>query len=131
MIVPTLEVNKAREDVAEKVGVRLLSDERTIKSGALTAQLLQTESVASGRQPRTVHAALYDGDGNIVSEEETITLDAQSEDPTERKEKLVLTLGSEANDLTFCRIKVFDVEDRLNPVIDQKYSIQQLIERDF
>jgi hypothetical protein len=131
MIVPTLEVNKAREDVAEKVDVRLLSGERTIKSGALTAQLLQTESVTSGRQPRTVHAALYDDEGNVVSEEETITLDARSEDPTERKEKLVLTLGSEANDLTLCRLKVFDVEDRLNPLIDQKYSIQQLIERDF
>ncbi|MCS4180167.1 uncharacterized protein (TIGR02687 family) [Salinibacter ruber] len=131
MIVPTLEVNKAREDVAEKVGVRLLSGERTIKSGALTAQLLQTESVASGRQPRTVHAALYDDDGNVVSKEEKITLDARSEDPTERKEKLVLTLGSEANDLTLCRLKVFDVEDHLNPLVDQKYSIQQLIERDF
>jgi uncharacterized protein (TIGR02687 family) len=131
MIVPTLEVKKTREDVAEKVGVRLLSSERTIKTGALTAQLLQTESVSSGRQSRTVHAALYDEQGNVVSEEETIVLDAQSEDPTERKEKLVLTLGSEANNLTFCRLRIFDVEDRLNPLIDQKYSIQQLIERDF
>jgi hypothetical protein len=124
-------VKKTREDVAEKVGVRLLSSERTIKTGALTAQLLQTESVSSGRQSRTVHAALYDEQGNVVSEEETIVLDAQSEDPTERKEKLVLTLGSEANNLTFCRLRIFDVEDRLNPLIDQKYSIQQLIERDF
>jgi uncharacterized protein (TIGR02687 family) len=131
MIVPTLEVNKARKDVAEKVGVRLLSGDREIKTGALTAHLLQTESVASGRQPRTVHAALYDSDGNVVSEEETITLDSQSEDPTERKRKLVLTLESDANGLTFCRLKVFDVEDRLNPLIDQKYSIKQLIERDF
>jgi hypothetical protein len=131
MIVPTLEVIKAREDVAEKVDVRLLSGERTIKSGALTTRLFQTKSVASGRQPRTVHAALYDGDGNIVSEEETIPLDAQSEEATDRQEKLVLTLGPEANTLTFCRLKIFDVEDRLNPLIDQKYSIQQLIERDF
>ena len=131
MIVPTLEVNKAREEVAEKVGVRLLSGERTIKSSALTARLLQTESVSSGRQPRTVHAALYDEDEKIVSEEKTITLDAQSEDPTERQEKLVLTLGPEANDLTFCRLKVFDVEDVLNSLVDQKYSIQQLIEPDF
>ena len=131
MIVPTLEVKKAREDVAEKVGVRLLSGDRTIKTGALTAKLLQTESVASGRQPRTVRAALYDGDGNAVSEEEILTLDAQSEDPTDRQEKLVLTLGPEANELTFCRLKIFDTEDRLNPLVDQKYSIQQLIERDF
>jgi hypothetical protein len=131
MILPTLTVRKAREDVAEKVGVRLLSGDRTIKTGALTAKLLQKESVSSGTQPRTVHAALYDGDGNVVSEEKTLTLDAQSEDPTDRQEKLVLTLGSEANDLNFCKLKVFDVEDRLNPLIEQKYSIQQLIERDF
>jgi hypothetical protein len=78
MIVPTLEVNKTREEVAEKVGVRLLAGDRTINTGALTAKLLQEDAVASGRQPRTVHAALYDDEDNIVSEEETITLDAQS-----------------------------------------------------
>lgn len=131
MVVPTLEVKKAKKDVAEKVGVRLLSGERTIKSGALTAQVLQTESVASGRQPRTVHAALYDEDDNIVSEEKTVVLDSQSEDPTERKEKLVLTLQSEANDLSFCRLKIFDINDRLNPLANQKYSIEQLITPDF
>jgi hypothetical protein len=130
MIVPTLEVNKSREEVAEKVGVRLLSGDRTINTGALTAKLIQEEAVSSGRQPRTVHAALYD-EGEIVSEEKTITLDAQAKDPTERQEKLVLTLGPEASELTFCTLKVFDTDDRLNPLIEQKYSVQQLIERDF
>ena len=91
---------------------------------------MQEDAVSAGRQPRTVHAALYDDD-NIVSEEKTITLDAQAKDPTDRQEKLVLTLGPEANDLTFCTLKVFDVDDRLNPLIEQKYSVQQLIERDF
>ena len=104
MIVPTMEVRKARKDVAEKVGVRLLSEDREISTGALTAHLLQTESVSDGRQPRTVHAALYNGEGNVISEEETVTLDARSEDPTDRKEKLILTLGSEANDQSFCEL---------------------------
>jgi hypothetical protein len=131
MIVPTMEVRKARKDVAEKVGVRLLSEDREISTGALTAHLLQTESVSNGRQPRTVHAALYDGEGNVISEEETITLDARSEDPTDRKEKLILTLGSEANGQSFCELKIFDVEDRLNPLIEQTYRVKQLIDRDF
>ena len=131
MIVPTMEVRKARKDVAEKVGVRLLSEDREISTGALTAHLLQTESVSDGRHPRTVHAALYDGEGNVISEEETITLDARLEDPTDRKEKLILTLGSEANDQSFCELKVFDVEDRLNPLIEQTYRLKQLIDRDF
>jgi hypothetical protein len=35
--------------------------------------------------------------------------------------------------LNFCQLKIYDEDDtnRLNPLIDQRYSIQRLIEQDF
>jgi hypothetical protein len=133
MVVPALVLKKAREDVADKVDVRLLSEERTIRSGALSARLLQTEAVSETHQPRTIHAALYDDEDNIVSDTDTFTLDARASDATERTQKLILTLKPEANQLNFCQLKIYDEDDtnRLNPLIDQRYSIQRLIEQDF
>lgn len=131
MIIPALEVRKGREERAEKVSLRLLSKERTIRSGALRVELLQKEAVSSSYQARTVTVALYD-DETPVSDEKTLTFDATASDPTERTETLILTLGPDANRLNFCTLQVYDVDDhnRLNPVVSQRYSIQRLIEQD-
>jgi hypothetical protein len=115
------------------VGVRLLSDERTIRSGNISVELHQTEGVSSGTQPRTVEVGLHDDEGNLVSNEETLVLNAESSTPSDRNRKVVLTLTPEADDLNLCNLRVHDEDDtgRLDPLIDQRYSINRLIERDF
>ena len=133
MLVPALVVRKAREDKAKQVGVRLLSKDRVIRSGALSVQILQTEAVSSTRQARTLHVGLYNDDDELISDEKTLTLDATATDATERTQKLMLTLGAKANEHNFCHLKAYDADDRnkLNPIIEQRYSIQRLIEQDF
>jgi len=132
LVVPVIEVRKTREDVAEEVGVRLLSQDRVIRSGALSVQFLQTEAVSSSRQARTVVAGLYDDQGTPVAEEKELVLNSEAAGAKERTQKFVFTLGPKANRLNFCRLKVFGEEDhnRLDPLIDQRYSIQRLIEQD-
>ncbi len=133
MVVPAVEIRKKRRDTAEKVGVRLLSDERTIRSGSISIELVQTEAISSGTQPRTVEVGLYDDEGQLVSNEETLVLNAESSTPTDRTRKVVLTLTPDADDLNLCQLRVYDEDDtgRLDPLIDQRYSINRLIERDF
>jgi len=133
VVVPTMEVRKKREDTAEKVGVRLLSDERTIRSGNISIELLQTEAISSGTRPRTVEVGLYDDEGQLVSNEEALVLNAQASTPTDRTQKVVLALTPEADDLNLCNLRIHDEDDtgRLDPLIDQRYSINRLIERDF
>jgi hypothetical protein len=133
MLVPALVVRKKREDTAEKVGVRLLSKDRVIRSGALNVQILQTDAVSSTRQARTLHVGLYNDDEELISDEETVTLDSTAGEATERTQKVMLTLGAKANSLNFCHLKAYDADDRnkLNPIIEQRYSIQRLIEQDF
>ncbi len=132
MLVPMLTVNKAREDKAKKVDVRLLSEDRVIRSGFLKVQILQTEAVSSTRQARTVHVGLYDGE-ELISKEKTLTLSSTAEEASERAQSLKLTLGQSSNDVNFCHLRVYDEEDhdKLNPIIEQRYSIERLIEQDF
>jgi len=130
MIVPALVVRKWRKDKAKKVTPRLLSKDRVINSGALNIQIVQTEPVSAERSTRTLTVALY-ADGERISDLKTVSLDATSEDPVERTTKVLLTLDAKANNLNFCHLRVFDTEDDLNPVIEQRYSIQRLFEKDF
>ena len=132
MIIPALEVRKVREDKAEKVSLRLLSQDRVIRSGALSVKILQANAVSSSHQARAVDIGLYDDQDALVSEEKELVLDSTSTDPTERSQDVILSLGSAANQLNFCHLKVFDKADhnRLNPLVSQRYSIQRLIEQD-
>ena len=130
MVVPALVVMKARKDKAKKVGVRLLSQDRVIKSSGLKVRILQREAVSDAYAARTVTVGLYDGD-KLISDEERLELNATVSDATERTEKVMLTLGSAGNDLNFCHLRIYDVNDDLNPIVEQKYSIQRLIDSDF
>lgn len=130
MIVPALVVRKWRKDKAEKVTPRLLSKDRVINSGALNIKIVQAEAVSSNRKARTLTAALY-AEGERISDLQTITLDATSDSAVERTTKVLLTLDTKANDLNFCHLRVFDTDDDLNPVIEQRYSIQRYFEQDF
>ncbi len=132
MLVPMLAVRKAREDKAEKVDVRLLSEDRVIRSGFLKVQILQTEAVSSTRQARTVYVGLYDGD-ELISKEKALTLNSTAQEASQRARSLKLTLGQESNDVNFCHLRVYDQEDhnKLNPIVEQRYSIERIIEQDF
>jgi hypothetical protein len=132
MLVPVLAVHKAREDKAKKVDVRLLSEDRVIRSGFLKVQILQTEAVSSNRQARTVYVGLYDGE-ELISKEKVLTLDSTAQEASERTQGVKLTLSQASNDLNFCHLRAYDEDDhdKLNPIVEQRYSIERLIEQDF
>ena len=132
VLIPALAVRKAREDKAEKVGVRLLSEDRVIRSGFLKVQLLQTEAVSSSHQARTALVGLYDGD-ELISKEKAVTLDSTAQAASERAQTVKLTLGQSSSDTNFCHLRVYDEDDhsKLNPIVEQRYSIERLIEPDF
>ena len=134
MLVPTLEIRKRKKDTAEKVGVRLLTEERTIRASGVRIELLQAEAVSPGYQPRAVHIALYErNDDTVISNEETLRLDAEAQRASDRTQSVMLDLKPEANDVNLCRLRVYDTEDtgRLDPLIDEGFTIKRLIDSDF
>ena len=132
MVVPVIEVLKARKDRAEKVGVRLVTKKRDITSGMLKVQLLQEQSLSNTRRARTLRVGLYDDREELVSEEKEVVLDATSSAAPERMRQVVLQLRSETGGLNACRLRAYDAEDKskLNPVIEQRFTIQRLFGQD-
>jgi hypothetical protein len=66
-----------------------------------------------------------------VSNLENITLNFTSEAPSERMLRVELTLSSEAGTESFLKLKAFDVDDLLNPVIEETVQNNTLIQTDF
>lgn len=133
LVVPVVEVRKGRKDKAKKVDVRLVNDRNVITSGVLKAQITQTKSVSKQRRPRTLEIGLYDDQDRLVSGKEEVVFDVASSDPTNRTKSVMLELKPEADDLATCHLLAYDVDDnnRLNPVIDQRFTVERLFEQDF
>ena len=95
-------------------------------------QLTQTTSVSKKTRARTLRVGLYSEQGDLVSNEKELVFEAVSGDPATRTQRLMLQLKPEANDLNACRLLAYDADDinRLNPVIDQRFTIQRLFEQD-
>ena len=67
----------------------------------------------------------------LVSNEIISTLNSTSDTPSERAVRIELTLSSETPKNAFLKLKVFDVEDRLNPLIEERVLNNTLIQTDF
>ncbi|MBP6665210.1 MAG: hypothetical protein KA168_07980, partial [Chitinophagales bacterium] len=92
--------------------------------------ILQEQKVSRFEKERTINIALYK-DQQLASNKVEITLNSPSESPTERTNRIELILASSAATESFLKLKVFDVTDKLNPLIEQIVQNNTLIQSDF
>ncbi len=67
----------------------------------------------------------------MVSNEVLVTMNSTSESPTERVTRVELTMVSDVPKNVFLKLKVFDTDDRLNPIIEERVQNNTLIQSDF
>lgn len=67
----------------------------------------------------------------MVSNEQIISLNATAEAPSERMHRIELRLSAAAAHESFLKLKVFDIEDMLNPLIEELVQNSTLIQADF
>lgn len=99
-----------------KVEITVLESHKKITANSFKIRILQTAKVTAKREPLRYKIALYDGDGNMVSDEKLVIADSTSDEPEERIQKVILTLGSDIKN-GICNLKATD-EDTKN--IDRK-----------
>jgi len=131
LIIPLIESSRQRIEVSKKV-IPLLINRGGLKvvSNILKLNILQESEVSRLEKERTLQIGLYRG-SNLVSNLENITLNFTSEAPSERMLRVELTLSSEAGTESFLKLKAFDVDDLLNPVIEETVQNNTLIQSDF
>lgn len=79
---------------------------------------------------RAISTGLY-RDSTLVSNQVEILLNSTSESPSERLSAVELVLSAEAGSESFLKLKIFDKEDMLNPIIEERAQNDTLISTDF
>lgn len=131
VVVPLIESTRKREKVTKKVQPILLHKGKLrIVSNILKINILQENEVSRFEKERTIKIGLYK-DNELVSNEVELLLNSISELPSERIHRVEFTLSSEAATETVLDLKVLDVEDPLNPIIEEKVQNITIIPTDF
>tara|TARA_B110000240_G_C13512267_1_gene460419 strand:+ start:3611 stop:6151 length:2541 start_codon:yes stop_codon:yes gene_type:complete len=131
LVVPLIESSRKREKVTKKVTPRIINKGALrIVSNILKLNLLQEDEVSRMVKERTINIGLYNESG-LVSNDEDLLLNFTSDYPSERIAKIELTLATNAISETFLKLKIFDIDDMLNPLIEERIQNNTLIQNDF
>ncbi len=129
MIIPVIVSHHQRTNKKQPVDVMLLDRKLSMQSSRLRFKLLQTDAVAMDTRERVVTCALYFND-SPVTQMKTISLDKTDLSLDNRKIQVDLVLNCNVN-AKVLQLKIYDVEDPLNPLIKENVTNNTLIENDF
>ena len=128
---PLIESSRKLKAVTKKVTPVLINKGALkVVSNILRLNILQENEVSRLEKDRTISIGLYN-EGGLVSNEEQLLLNFTSESPSERMARIELILASEAASDTFLKLKIFDIDDKLNPLIEERIQNNTLIQADF
>lgn len=131
LVVPIIESSRKTHPVSKKVTPVLVQrGPLRVVSNILRVQILQRDQVSRFEKEITVSVGLYK-DLTLVSTEQIVVLNSTEEAPSERMHRVDLTLAAAAAKESFLKLKVFDVEDKLNPLIEELVQNSTLIQTDF
>lgn len=130
LIVPVIESARRREEISSKVKIKLLTVSPKIISSILKIELLQESNVNRYEKGRTIKVGIY-SNYDLVSKEEEILMDSASEFATDRIFNINLSITKPGFTQSALTLKVFDIEDVLNPLIEKPVINNTLIQTDF
>lgn len=129
MIIPVIISRQERTDSKEPVGVMLLNQKLTVTASRLRFTLLQTEPVGIDMKERIITVALYHNN-EAVTPIKQIILDKSDSLLDARRHPVDLTLNKNV-DSNILQLKVYDIEDNMNPIIKENVTNSTLIANDF
>ncbi len=131
LIIPLIESSRKREEVVTKVKPILIkTGDLKVVSNVLRLNILQTSKVSRNEKELMISVALY-SNNLLVSNESIISLSSASDIPSERTVKVELILSVDTPKNSFLKLKVYDVDDKLNPLIEELVQNNTLIQSDF
>lgn len=131
LIVPVIESTRKGEKVEKKVNPVIVNKDRLkIVSNVCKVIVLQEQKVSRSHKERHLSLALYKGT-SLISNEVKHRLSSVDDSPSSRTKECVLRLESEYGSETMVKLKIFDEEDMLNPLIEINIQNSSLIATDF
>lgn len=131
LVVPVINSYRKIQAIAKKVRPLVTNESQLrIVSNILRVTLLQEKKISRTEKELELVIALYKGN-QLVSNDVVVKLDSSSDSPTDRIHKVELILNSSAIKETHLKLKAFDIEERLNPIIEILVQNQTIIATDF
>lgn len=97
VVVPLIKVTKKRQNTLRQVGVDVIQQNNKITTNILSVSFLQTELVSDTIQPRTIRAAIYAQDGEMLSDQFNFIFDIDEGSERLREVKHRFQLSSKAS----------------------------------
>jgi uncharacterized protein (TIGR02687 family) len=129
LIVPIIESSRRDEKVQRKVKPILFGSNLSIASNNLKVTIIQENPLSATEKECVIELGIYN-DTQLVSNKTILKLNSVGDSPKSRIFTTVLTLNTKTSE-TVLTLKIFDVEDLLNPLIEESVKNNTLIERDF
>jgi uncharacterized protein (TIGR02687 family) len=96
IVVPVLEINKARKSDIEQVEIDIISGSSNITSNTFAVSFYQKQPVADKIQQRQLKAAFYTGSGQLISDVKTLLFNSSENDAMGREKRQSFLFNSEA-----------------------------------
>ena len=130
MIIPVVKSSLRRTDKTEKVGVSLMSHNLNMVSSRLKFHLIQSEAVSMTVMERKVVCQVFNGDEPVTIEKELLLNSADSANLNNRVFEVTLNLNKSVSS-SVLQLRIYDADDRLNPLIKETVKNKTVIEQDF
>ena len=130
MIIPVIKSQQKRTNKTEKVGVALMNHNLNMVSSRLKFQLIQSEAVSMTVMERKVVCCIYNGDDPVTQEKELTLNSADAVNLNNRVYEVTLNLSKSVS-ASMLQLRIYDVEDRLNPLVRETVKNNTIIEQDF
>ena len=130
MIIPVIKSQIRRKDKTEKVGVALMSHNLNMVSSRLKFQMIQSEAVSMTVTERKVVCCIYNGDDPVTLEKEVTLNSTDAANLNNRLYEVTLNLNKSVN-ASMLQLRIYDVEDMLNPLVREAVKNNTMIEQDF
>ncbi len=131
LVVPLIISSRKRIEVAKKVNPTILNKGKLrVASNILKFNILQENEVSRLEKERTITVALYK-ESKLVSNIAEVVLNSTSEAPSDRLTNIELIVMAESSNESILKLKVFDTDDNLNPIIEELVINNTLLGQDF
>jgi hypothetical protein len=130
LIIPVIICHKETSDKKRPVGVCIKDkNELSIQSSCIRFQLVQSEAVSMETKARTITCAIYHND-KPVTPVKKIYLNKTDASLDNRIYQMNLTFNTQV-DAKVLELRIYDVEDNINPLIKENVTNNTLISNDF
>ncbi len=130
MLIPVIIGHKGKGQKTEKVNISLMSHNLNMVSSRLKFHIIQSEAVSMTVMERKVVCQVFNGDEPVTAEKELLLNSPDVANLNNRVFEVTLNLNKSVSS-SVLQLRIYDVDDRLNPLIKETVKNNTMIEQDF